>query len=84
LSEIYYPGWRAYVDGHEEELVRANGILRAVRIKAGNHQVEFRYQPYSLYAGATISGITLLLILSTSVFSFRASKRDETIKANLN
>jgi Bacterial membrane protein YfhO len=84
LSEIYYPGWRAYVDGHEEDLVRANGILRAVRLKAGNHQVEFRYQPYSLYAGATMSGITLLLILSTSVFSFRASKRDETIKANLN
>lgn len=60
LSDTYYPGWRAYVDGQEAPILRANGLFRAVRLSAGEHTVVFRYAPASLRAGAVVSLVTLL------------------------
>ncbi|MCK4314134.1 MAG: YfhO family protein [Anaerolineae bacterium] len=45
LSNQYYPGWRAYVDGREERIYRANYILMAVPLAEGSHTVKFVYQP---------------------------------------
>ncbi len=65
LSDTYYPGWRAYVDGKETKIYRANLAFRAVQVPAGNHRVEFRYVPLSFYAGLglTVLGIVLALFL---------------------
>lgn len=52
LTDIYYPGWKAYVDGTEEKIYRVNGLVRGVFVKAGSHTVEFRYIPSSFIAGA--------------------------------
>lgn len=45
LSNQYYPGWRAYVDGKEERIYRADYILMAVPLSKGNHEVKFVYEP---------------------------------------
>ncbi|GEM_PF-947602 len=45
LSNQYYPGWRAYVDGREERIYRANYILMAVPLAEGSHTVKFVYEP---------------------------------------
>src|ERR1051326_9242607 len=45
LADAYYPGWRVYVDGKEEKIYRANLFFRAVKLAAGAHRVEFRYEP---------------------------------------
>ena len=45
LSNQYYPGWRAYVDGKEERIYRANYILMAVPLAEGSHTVKFVYEP---------------------------------------
>lgn len=67
FSEIYYPkGWRAEIDGTEHEILRANYILRAMDLPAGEHEIEFYFKPDSFVKGATISrigSITLLLLL---------------------
>lgn len=71
FSEIYYggdgKGWQAYLDGKPVEHIRANYVLRAMRVPSGEHEIEFRFEPRSYYTGekiaiATASG-TLLLIL---------------------
>jgi len=61
-SEVWYPGWRAYVDGEEVPILRANYLFRAVRVNAGVHEVLFVYRPMSFYWGAIISIISMVLI----------------------
>jgi len=59
LTDSYFPGWRAYVDGQETPVLRANYLFRAVNLPQGAHWVEFRYQPGSFQWGMTISLATL-------------------------
>ena len=55
LSDTYYPGWKAFVNGKEEKILRANYNFRAVPLSKGVHQVEFRYDPMSFKLGAAIT-----------------------------
>jgi hypothetical protein len=59
LADSYYPGWRVYVDGEERQILRANLFFRAVELPAGNHQVEFRYEPLSFTIGRLVSLLSL-------------------------
>ena len=63
LSDTYYPGWKAYVDGRRAKIYRADYILRAVHLMPGKHTVEFIYDPFSFKLGAGISLLTALLLL---------------------
>lgn len=66
FSEIYYPkGWKVDIDGREAELFRADYILRAMVVPAGEHTITFQFKPESYYQGAMISAIssTILLLL---------------------
>ena len=55
LSDRWYPGWRATVNGTEAPVLRANGVFRAVPVPAGVSDVEFRFAPGSVLLGAAIS-----------------------------
>ncbi len=63
LSEIYYPGWKAYDNGQELEIYNANFIFRSIYLYKGNHDVYFVYDPDSYKIGKAISITTLLLCL---------------------
>lgn len=62
LADPYYPGWRAYVDGQERKIYLTDYLLRSIPLDAGDHQVEFRYEPASYKVGAwlTLSGLSAL------------------------
>lgn len=60
--ELFYPGWRVYVDGERAEIYRANYLFRAVFVGAGRHEVEFIYRPSSFRVGAIISVLALGLV----------------------
>ncbi len=62
LSDTYYPGWKAWLDDEPVPILRANLIFRAVALPAGEHVVEFRFEPVSLRRGVIIS-LTALIIL---------------------
>ena len=62
LSETYYPGWRAAVDGQSTPILRADGVLRSVYVAPGTHRVHFTFRPWSLIGGAMVSAATLLLV----------------------
>ena len=56
FSEIYYPdGWQVTIDGQPAELVRANYVLRALYIPAGQHSVEMTFDPKSLHTTESLA-----------------------------
>jgi len=60
LTDAYYPGWRALIDSLETPIYRADLLFRAVYLPAGQHRVEFVYDPLSFKLGAAISLTALL------------------------
>lgn len=65
VSEIWYPGWTATVDGAATEIALVNGALRAVAIPAGQVTVTMAYRPASFTGGlgAAAAGFALLAAL---------------------
>lgn len=69
FSEVWYAsgkkGWQTYIDGQPVDHIRANYILRALKIPKGEHEIIFEFKPDYYYKGETISlGASALLILS--------------------
>lgn len=64
FAEIYYPkGWNVTIDGQPAQHFRANYVLRAMVLPAGQHKVEFKFQPAAYYTGEKISFASSLLLL---------------------
>jgi hypothetical protein len=76
LSENYYPGWRAMVDGAPARILRVNYNLRAVVLSAGKHHVRFVFSPRSFYIGLLIS---VLAAAALAVWLFLPSRRFRTL-----
>ncbi len=79
VSEVYYRGWEAYVDGQRVPVERANYALRAVVVPAGEHRVTFRYHPASFYRGLGWSALGLAFLLATRWYARRRKRRDTSI-----
>ena len=81
ISEVFYPaGWKAWIDGVETSILRANYLLRGVHVPAGDHTVTLRFDPYSYRFGrvlsvATTSIVYLLLLALVGVVWFRNRTR---------
>lgn len=60
LADQYYPGWHALVDGQPVTIRRCNGFFRGVFVPAGEHTVEFNYEPDSIKYGLILAGIAIL------------------------
>jgi hypothetical protein len=64
FSEIYYEkGWKAFVDGKDAGYVKADYVLRAMPVPAGEHTIEFRFEPQSHKTGSTVTLICSALML---------------------
>ncbi|NQU16847.1 MAG: YfhO family protein [Candidatus Saganbacteria bacterium] len=71
LSDSFYPGWKAYINGKETEIHKANYRFRAIVVIPGKQQVVFRYEPFWFKLGAIISFSFCLLTLIFVVISLR-------------
>jgi len=67
LSEIWYPGWQATVDGISQPVWQANGALRAVAVPGGQSTVVLRFAPSSWRLGLAAFGVGLLLLFMISL-----------------
>lgn len=83
FSEIFYSkGWKAFVDGKEAEIIRANYILRALELSPGDHEIEFRFEPNSYYIGNKIMMVSSwILVLVVGFGIFKLWKESKTIEA---
>lgn len=69
FSEVYYPaGWKAYVNGKEVPILRANYVLRAIPVPAGESVIEFRFEPKSYLYGKILAAIGSLILIGLVLF----------------
>ena len=83
FSEVYYlPDWKAYIDGQPAEYIRANYILRAMVVPAGDHVIEFRNEAPTMHRLDNItlicSIVTLLVIAGGLFLYYRKRKKNQT------
>lgn len=74
LTDVFYPGWRAYVDNYPAKIYRINGLVRGVFVEKGRHKVVFKYSPDSLKLGLSIAAICMLLCAGL-ILKDRAAKK---------
>ncbi|MGQ9585539.1 MAG: YfhO family protein [Anaerolineae bacterium] len=73
LTDAFYPGWRAWVDGSPAAIYRADYMLRAVPLGPGPHRVEFRYEPRWFQAGLWVSSVGwVATLLVAGVLAWRS------------
>jgi len=74
VGDRFDAGWRAWVDGREAPVLRANAVLRAVPVPAGEHTVEMRYEPWWVTLGLVVSLLSLFVVVSAIVLCTRRSR----------
>jgi len=86
VSEMYFPGWNAYIDGAAARVYRTDWSLRSVVVEKGEHRVELRYEPRSFTYGAFVSGGTgaacLLVAFLSSARGRRARPSPQSTNVN--
>ncbi len=71
LADTYEKGWKLYEDNLPKDYFEANGALRGFFVEPGTHQYTFKYWPKSFDWGLKISGLSLVLLLATTLYSIR-------------
>ncbi|MDE2992641.1 MAG: YfhO family protein, partial [Chloroflexota bacterium] len=84
LADAFYPGWEARLDGQPTPIYPADGLFRAVAVPPGPHQITFDFRPRSLWLGAALSAVGVVLVAAVlwlagrgrrSLVTSRSSKR---------
>lgn len=73
LTDAWYPGWQASVDGEPVTVCRADLLFRAIALEPGEHRVTFVFRPLNQVVGCVASSIGLILLIAVSVLHFRRS-----------
>jgi hypothetical protein len=80
LSDNYYPGWSAAVDGAPTQIFRANHTMRAINVPAGRHLVSFRFIPaaffVSMYVSIAAAALTLAALILSALKRRRSNSHD--------
>lgn len=84
VSETMFPGWEAKVDGRRERLWEAYGVFRGVVVGAGRRRIEMRYRPRSVFLGAGLTLIGLLLVAAAWGTGLDRSSRPSYLRNHAN
>jgi hypothetical protein len=68
LGEMFYPGWKAFIDGHSTRILRGNYLFRVLEVPEGHHRVRLEFDPWTIKAGIGITLLTVLLLLAMLVY----------------
>jgi uncharacterized membrane protein YfhO len=71
LSDAYYPGWRATINGQPTEIFPAYSVYRGILVPQGKHTVEFYYHPWTFTLGLALTAATCLFTLAFALVVLR-------------
>jgi uncharacterized membrane protein YfhO len=74
LSDLYYPGWKAAIDGKSAPIYLTDAMVRGIVVPAGEHQIEFSFHPRALRFAMLFSLLTFGLV---AVITFRSRPEPE-------
>jgi len=83
VSEVYYPGWKAFIDGKETEIYRADYNLRGICLPEGEHIIDMRFEPESYGRGRMITLGTLIVCIAGIVVSKVRARRASVTETTL-
>jgi len=64
LSEVYYPGWKCFLDGQKRPILRGNYLFRVIQVPEGTHELRMVFDPWTVKAGIALTFLTLFLFVS--------------------
>lgn len=70
ISQVFLPGWQAFIDGQPVEILRANHAFTALAVSSGTHEITLKYQPLSYSIGKLISIVSIILSLVYLLFYY--------------
>ena len=74
LADNFYPGWKAYIDGQETKIYRANYTFRAVFVPQGEHEIMFLFEPQSFKIGLRVSIISFFAVIGILFYGIIKSR----------
>ncbi|RJQ25330.1 hypothetical protein C4577_06015 [Candidatus Parcubacteria bacterium] len=83
LTDNYYPGWEAYIDGNKTKIYRGNYTFRAVIVPKGQHNVKFVYNPLSFRIGVFLAILGLLGIVGFTVIIKKRKMQNSKVKTKV-
>jgi hypothetical protein len=75
LADVWFPGWKAYVDGRPAKIWKAYNVVRGVVVDAGRHEVRMVYRPASVFIGAGLAGLGIILCIALQFNAGSAARR---------
>ncbi|MCS6909448.1 MAG: YfhO family protein [Anaerolineales bacterium] len=78
LTDAFYPGWTATVNGAPATILRANILFRSVWLPEGEHRIEFRYEPLTAMWGLWISGVSWPAVVALGLWAAKTNPRSHT------
>lgn len=63
LNDVYYPGWKVFIDGKPADLLKTNFTFKGVYVSSGTHFVEFKFLPTSFFIGLSFSIISVFIVI---------------------
>jgi uncharacterized membrane protein YfhO len=70
LSEIYYPGWKAFIDDKPVKILRGNYMFRVIYLPPGRHEVHFLFDPLSIKVGIGLTILALFMLINILIYHF--------------
>ena len=80
LTDTWYPGWRAWVDGQPRPIARANCLMRCVPLRPGDRQVHFVYEPQAFRLGLFLSLLGVAIVFASVGARLTTRPRRETMQ----
>lgn len=83
ISEVYYPDWKAYIDGSPAEILKTNYTFRSIIVPKGKHKIELKFEPQTYYTGKNISIASNIFLIAIAAIAIGGMYFNRKKSANI-